>query len=450
MRIWRTVCIYIGIITGGLLLLVLPVFAQTVDELKEQITNRGAEIEKLEEEIDGYNREIVKVQAEASTLSHAINELDWTRKKLLTDIAVTENEIEATELTIEKLQIEIKNTIGKIDTSNAAIGQVIRDMNEHDDRTLVEVMLAANELSEFWNNIDSLHQFRSVVSENLLSLESFKSQLEHKIGENETEKESLVDFTDKLEDQKYVVEVNKRSKSSLLQETQSEESEYQRLLAEKKAAKEAYEKEIADLESQIEFILNEDLLPELGSGVLGWPLADLSLESCYGDGAEHANCVTQYFGNTAFANSGAYNGSGHNGVDFRASVGEDLYASSAGTIAGVGDTDGGGCYSYGKWVLITHDNGLSTLYAHLSKISVQKGQYVQKGEFIGLSGNTGYSTGPHLHYSVFATAGVNVVKLGDWYESQGRTANTPCSKKNVDLPVAAFSAYLNPIDYLAQ
>ncbi|MCK5027765.1 MAG: peptidoglycan DD-metalloendopeptidase family protein [Candidatus Pacebacteria bacterium] len=427
-----------------------PAYSQTVDELKQKISNKGVEIEKLEEEIDEYNREIVKVQAEASTLSHAINELDWTRKKLLTNIAVTGNEIDSTEFTIEKLQIEINNTTKKIQLSNNAIGEIIRNIEELDQKSLVEVVLSTNELSEFWSSVETLQQFRSVVSENLVKLEVLKKELQKKKWENEDEKESLENLTDKLEDQKYVVEVNKREKSYLLTETKNEESAYQKLLAEKKAAKEAFEKEIAEYESQLEFILNKDLLPELGSGVLGWPLKDISLDSCYDGSTSAANCVTQYFGNTAFARSGAYNGQGHNGIDFRASVGEDLLATAAGTIAGIGDTDGGGCYSYGKWVLITHDNGLSTLYAHLSKISVYKGQYVQKGEFIGLSGNTGYSTGPHLHMSVFATDGINIVRLGDWYKEQGRVATTPCSKNNVEIPVAAYSAYLNPLDYLAQ
>jgi murein DD-endopeptidase MepM/ murein hydrolase activator NlpD len=55
----------------------------------------------------------------------------------------------------------------------------------------------------------------------------------------------------------------------------------------------------------------------------------------------------------------------------------------------------------GKYVNITHPGGWSTLYAHMSSIAVQPGQYVSQGKRLGLSGNTGYSTGPHLHFTVY-------------------------------------------------
>ena len=56
---------------------------------------------------------------------------------------------------------------------------------------------------------------------------------------------------------------------------------------------------------------------------------------------------------------------------------------------------------YGNYVIITHDNGYQTLYAHLYAATVKKGQVVTQGTKIGLLGNTGYSTGPHLHFSVY-------------------------------------------------
>jgi murein DD-endopeptidase MepM/ murein hydrolase activator NlpD len=152
-------------------------------------------------------------------------------------------------------------------------------------------------------------------------------------------------------------------------------------------------------------------------------------------------CLTQYFGNTAFAQSGAYNGKGHNGVDFGVPPGTKVTAALAGTVVETGNTDAvSGCLSYGKWILVRHPNGLSTLYAHLSAISVSAGQQVVTGQLLGYSGNTGYSTGPHLHFTVYASSGVNVVRLGDV------KAITSCGAARV--PVAGFEAYLNPLDYL--
>ena len=70
-----------------------------------------------------------------------------------------------------------------------------------------------------------------------------------------------------------------------------------------------------------------------------------------------------------------------------------------------------GCYSFGKWVMVIHGNGLSTLYSHLSSIDIMKGQQVNTKQILGLSGMTGYATGPHLHFGVYATEGTQIMTL---------------------------------------
>jgi murein DD-endopeptidase MepM/ murein hydrolase activator NlpD len=101
-------------------------------------------------------------------------------------------------------------------------------------------------------------------------------------------------------------------------------------------------------------------------------------------------------------------------------------------------------------VLVKHNNGLSTLYAHLSVTSVAQGQSVETGDVIGLSGNTGYSTGPHLHYAVYLSEGVQVRDIGQWYRENGRSPTTACARGNAVIPVAPLEAYLNPLDYLSR
>jgi murein DD-endopeptidase MepM/ murein hydrolase activator NlpD len=85
----------------------------------------------------------------------------------------------------------------------------------------------------------------------------------------------------------------------------------------------------------------------------------------------------------------------HPGVDLNGNYGDSVHATAAGTIASAG-WDGG----FGMKIDIDHGNGYHTWYAHLSRIDVSAGEYVHKGEFIGLVGDTGFSTGPHLHYQV--------------------------------------------------
>ena len=85
----------------------------------------------------------------------------------------------------------------------------------------------------------------------------------------------------------------------------------------------------------------------------------------------------------------------HYGLDFRARKGTRVYASKSGTIIRSGWRS-----SYGNYVLIKHVGGFETLYGHLYIIRVRNKQYVKKGQIIALSGNTGRSTGPHLHFEI--------------------------------------------------
>jgi murein DD-endopeptidase MepM/ murein hydrolase activator NlpD len=89
---------------------------------------------------------------------------------------------------------------------------------------------------------------------------------------------------------------------------------------------------------------------------------------------------------------------GHNGVDLASSVGTPIYAAATGNviISRVGGWNGG----YGNYIVISHSNGTQTLYGHLNSISVNSGDNVVKGQFIGTMGNTGKSTGPHLHFEI--------------------------------------------------
>ncbi len=209
----------------------------------------------------------------------------------------------------------------------------------------------------------------------------------------------------------------------MLKETQNKETVYQKQLATKKAEKEAFEKALFDFEQQLKIKVDPSSYAGAKSGIFSWPLAN--------------HIITQLFGSTAFSKR-LYTSGTHNGVDFGTPTGTPVKAVLTGTVTATGNTDlQPGCYSYGKWVLLKHSNGLSTLYGHLSSIGVSSGESVDTGGVIGLSGNTGYSTGPHLHLTVFATQGMRV---------QTYTSSIGCKK--VTIPIADKSAYLDPMVYL--
>lgn len=403
------------------------VAAATADELKSQISAQSAQIDALEKEIAAFEKELTKVGAEKKTLQSAVKELDLSRQKVTATISVEQKKIATNEIEIQQLDSEIDQKESSLQKSTQAIKESLRRLNVIDDRSMAELFLQEGSLGDFWQSLDGDFQFQAALGEHVEAVSQTKAGLEATLNASTKKQQELMERRRALVAQKQALEATKSAKTELLSNTKEKESEYQKLLEQKRAEKIAFEAALNELEAKLSYTLDPAKIPPAGKGILRWPLDKVR--------------ITQKFGNTAFAQSGAYNGKGHNGVDFGASVGTSVKASLSGTVVGSGNTDAyKGCYSYGKWVLIRHGNGLSTLYAHLSSILVNNGQSVETGEAIGLSGNTGYSTGPHLHFTVFASDAVQIKKLGEL------KSKTNCAQ--AAIPVSAFEGYLNPLEYL--
>lgn len=115
----------------------------------------------------------------------------------------------------------------------------------------------------------------------------------------------------------------------------------------------------------------------------------------------------------------------HNGIDVKVYIGDTIRAAFGGKVRMVKYERRG----YGKYVVIRHDNGLETIYGHLSKQMVKEDQYVEAGEVIGLGGNTGRSTGSHLHFETrFLGQAINPALLFD-FEKQDIVTDTYLFKK---------------------
>lgn len=398
--------------------------AQSVDEIKQNIDTTKSKVTQLEEEIKVYEKQIEVVGTEAKSLQNAVKVLDINQKKIGTEIKKTETNIRGTNLTIEKLGGEINDIEEKIASNMDAIAKVLNDMRQSDEESLIESFLTNKSLSDVFDGYESVSQFQQKVRAQSKELEIYKEELSEKKTTTEGEKKKLVSLKSELGDQNQILAINKKEKSTLLTATKNKETEYKKMLAERQAEKERFEKELFNFESQLKRAIDPNSFPSPGKGILSWPLKTIK--------------ITQLFGRTEDAKR-LYSSGTHNGVDFGTSIGTPILASLDGVVTGNGNTDEQkGCYSYGKWVLIKHPNGLSTLYAHLSVIKVSAGQKVQTGEVIGYSGNTGYSTGPHLHLTVYATQGL--VGIQKYSSSIG------C--KNISIPIADVNAYLDPMIYL--
>lgn len=403
-------------------------YAQSaVSQLKAQIEDKSERLTAIEEEIAEYEAALKEVGAEKSTLQNAIYRLETERKKVQADISYTENKIDSTDLKISQLTLEIGKTELDIQKSEEAIKAVLRKLNTSDNETLIEILLRNENLSAFWNEYEELEQVKQGMLIKVATLDELKTEYETKRNESSDFKEELLTLKNQYSDQNAVLTNNKAEKNELLSATKNEEANYQSLLEQKKEAKEKLLAEVREIESQLQFILDPNTIPTPGTAVFRWPV-----DNPY---------ITQYFGYTKFAQSGAYGGSQHNGMDLGAPVGTKIYAPLTGTVRSVGNTDAvPGCYSWGKWVLVDHPNGLSSMFAHLSHISVSPGQKLKTSDIVGYVGNTGYSTGPHLHYTVYVSDGVQVQQFNQFKKVTGCGAALS--------PFAAIEAYLDPLDYL--
>lgn len=432
MNIRLFVAFLLGVMLPQLALVTPPsVFAQSeVDRLREQIENRGDRLAEIEAEIAKYEAELQEVGTERETLQSAINQLELERRKVNAEIARTENLITSTDLEINKLILEINRTESDINTTEAAIAAIIREEYKASEDSLIEMLLRHERLSEFWNTFEAHESVRDTMAAKVGELDSFKALLEDQRDENEDKRAELSSLKQQYTSQTEVLEENKEEQAELLEITKSEEQSYQQLLAEQRAAQEQILRELREFESQLQFILDPNTIPSAGTVVFDWPLDNI--------------IITQRFGGTEFAarNATAYGGRAyHPGVDFGAPRGTPIKAPLTGTVRAVGNTDAiPGCYSWGKWTLIDHANGLSTMYAHQSAIGVSPGQKVTTGEVIGYIGNTGFSTGPHLHFTVYAKDGVDVRRFNE--------IKTVTSCGAATTPVAATEAYLDPMLYL--
>lgn len=413
----KKLIVYIILISYCFSIFPYQAIALTAEEVRQQIEKTNDQIEALDKEIKQYQNQISKTSEQANSLAKIIKELTLTRNKLVKEKEQIQKKITATGLVIQTLSSNIEDKENSIEISKKSLSRMIKDLNQNDDLLIIERLLNVNNFSDFSREYNNLLSLNQKINDNMTKLKETKENLVNSKSQKENEKQNLNTLKNNLVQKEQVVSITKKEKDTLLNQTKNKEAEYKKLLLERQKIKDSFEKSLEDYESQLKFILNPKLLPKEGSGVLSWPLNSILVTSLYG------------------SRWGRF----HYGLDFRASIGTSVKAMASGTVEGTGDTDVA-CKgaSFGKWIFIRHNNGLSSTYGHLSVISVKPGQKIKTGDVIGLSGNTGSSTGPHLHVSVYASDGVKV----DTVPSKS------CGGKIFTQPISALNAYLNPALYL--
>jgi len=389
-------------------------YAVTPEGLRKTIEEKSKELELVNRQIEQTQGNIEELEAKSRTLSNQIRSANYRINQLNLGIKSSQIRIEKLTLEIEDLDNGIKKKEEDIEFKKKAIAELLRQLQEKDNTNLLMILLKNQSLAESLSESESILGLNDGLSQEILALEFSKNELLNELNQTAVKKSQVQKENTTLKNQRVIVEEQKQERSTLLSTAKNQEKTYQEQLAELEKQQAEIGNVIDDIEKQLREQFDQSLLPVKRPGVLGIPISG-------------SPRMTQEYGATSYA-ARAYSTKFHNGVDFGAPFATPVLAARDGEVFAVGNN---GRFQYGKYVLIKHDNGLTSLYAHLSRQGVSKGDQVKKGQVIGYVGNTGYSFGHHLHFSVYWSSSVLLKNF----------ATCRCGLVPVGVTV-------NPLDYL--
>lgn len=356
---------------AGFLASALNIFAVTkaqVDALKTKVAEAGKRKNELKNQLSGLTNDLSALQKQISLLDSQIeaqqDEID-AQEELLTEL---------TQMIADKT-IELEESERQQAEQYAQLRSRLRYMVEHGTASSLSILLSSDSFSDFLNRYEIIRQI-SLRDENLF--EQLKAIRDKVL----TEKQELEDTKKEAEDTKAQMEANK---AELEAQMEAKRKQMESIQLAQKNVKDAY---TAMIETEDELMAQyKKAAAEYAAqstyvgGTFMWPLPAGN------------NVVTCKYGMRTHPITGKRKL--HTGVDLRASTGTKVYAANKGTV-----TTSGYSSAWGNYIIISHGGGITTLYAHLSKRSVSKDDKVKQGDIIGYSGNTGYSTAPHLHFEI--------------------------------------------------
>lgn len=356
---------------AGFLASALNIFAVTkaqVDALKTKVAEAGKRKNELKNQLSGLTNDLSALQKQISLLDSQIeaqqDEID-AQEELLTEL---------TQMIADKT-IELEESERQQAEQYDQLRSRLRYMVEHGTTSSLSILLSSDSFSDFLNRYEIIRQI-SLRDENLF--EQLKAIRDKVL----TEKRELEDTKKEAEDTKAQMEANK---AELEAQMEAKRKQMESIQLAQKNVKDAY---AAMIETEDELMAQyKKAAAEYAAqstyvgGTFMWPLPAGN------------NVVTCKYGMRTHPITGKRKL--HTGVDLRAATGTKVYAANKGTV-----TTSGYSSAWGNYIIISHGGGITTLYAHLSKRSVSKDDKVKQGDIIGYSGNTGYSTAPHLHFEI--------------------------------------------------
>lgn len=375
----RILCAFLAVLT--LLTLaaagsVRPAYAaKTAAELEEE-QRKAAQIAALEqkkkeqqEKLKDLEKQIAEAKAKKEDVMVTKNLLDQRNQLLLEQIDDTQNQIDDAAAQIARYELLEQEQY-------ELFCQQVRSEEERGSLSYLSVLFKATSMADLLNRMEFVNEVAeynktliAAMKETRENIKAEKTEMEAKeaqLGQQQDELQGKLDETTKL-----------------MNEYAADQKALERMHAAEEKAADEIDAQIARL------IADSDVVP--GSEGFIWPVSTSKM-------------ISSPIGSRVAP--GGFGSTNHKGVDI-CNVGytSSVYATKSGRVLLTNSSGWGG--GYGNYVVIDHGGGLTTLYAHMSVVKVSPGDTVSQGTVIGVTGNTGASTGPHLHYEVRTTTIVN-------------------------------------------
>jgi murein DD-endopeptidase MepM/ murein hydrolase activator NlpD len=364
--------------TGGL--------KHEIDELNNQVKQKEQKVKDLNALIGNYKAKINEQEMAAASLQNQVALLENRIQEKLLAVERTKQQIELLNLEIQQLATRIKYEEAVITRREASLAEIIRQIKEADDVSVLDSFIARPSLSEFFSRLDELKRVEEELIDATRLLKETKDRLDARRKEQETQRLALQDEQLDLIREGMELESDRNAKTSLLGETQEKEDEFQRILYELRQQQQTEAEGISSLQTRLKDKLNSiDEALARGDILLSWPV-------------KASRGISAHFHDPSYPFRKLFE---HPGTDIPVSVGTPVRAAAGGYVAW--NKTG---KQYGNYVMVVHPGGIATVYAHLSRFALEPDTYVERGDVIGYSGGrpgdkgAGLSTGPHLHFEV--------------------------------------------------
>jgi len=368
-------------------------YSDPIDEeiktLNDQIQNQKKQLENIAKKQEEYAKLIKQKGQEQDTLQNQLEILDGRLSQSELEIDSATLEVSKNNLEVKKIEIDIVNKEKQIEKEKEHISALLKLIYKQNQTSPLEAILLNQSLADFINQLTYLENTNKEISNSLSSLKDSKQKLDEQGSLLQEKQKRLEELKIELENKKQILKGEVVHKEFVLTETKKSESEYKKLLEKAKKENDQAMAEISSLEKTVRAKLaqkSESGLDESLNGFV-WPVAK--------------NTITATFHDPSYPFRKSIGE--HSGVDIRAAQGTTLKAAAAGYVARV-KFDGSTAYAY---IMIIHAEGFSTVYGHISGVSVSQDEYVSAGQVIGKTGGTprtpgsgAFSTGPHLHFEV--------------------------------------------------